>query len=65
VTLWVNGAERADVAAVTVEELVAELGLQPRAVLVELNGMALRREEWGNRMSDGDRIEIVRIVAGG
>jgi thiamine biosynthesis protein ThiS len=65
VTLWVNGAQRESLAAATVGELVAELGLQPRAVLVERNGVALRNDEWGAALNAGDRIEIVRIVAGG
>jgi sulfur carrier protein len=35
-------------------------------VLVEHNGDALRREEWpGRSLAEGDRLEIIRIVAGG
>jgi thiamine biosynthesis protein ThiS len=61
----VNGETREIAAAGTVGELVAELGVPARAVLVEQNGVALRREEWGLPLKAGDRIEIVRIVAGG
>ena len=63
-TLSVNGAPR-ETAVATVGELVEELGLQPKAVLVEHNGVALRREEWSLPLNAADRIEIVRIVAGG
>ena len=46
--------------------LIAELALPAPALLVEHNGLALRRDEWPQRtLADGDRIEIVRIVAGG
>ena len=64
--LFLNGdiqeiADAADVAA-----LIKVLRLPAPAMLVEHNGEALRREEWPTRvLADGDRIEIVRIVAGG
>jgi len=61
----VNGDER-EVQAADVAHLVTELGLLPAVTLVEHNGMALRREEWTARpLSAGDRLEIIRIVAGG
>jgi len=64
--LQVNGEEREIAAAHDVATLVAELGLPARAVLVEHNGMALRREEWpGRALAEGDQVEIIRIVAGG
>lgn len=63
--LVVNGEAR-DFAAADISELLTSLGLPPAAVLVEHNGLALRREEWtGHPLRDGDRLEIVRIVAGG
>lgn len=61
----VNGTERA-VESRQVEELVAELGLPLAAVLVEHNGVALLRSEWEvTRLAEGDRVELVRMVAGG
>ena len=64
-TLLVNGEER-EVSARDIEELVVALGLPPAAALVEHNETALRRDEWASRtLRDGDRVEIVRIVAGG
>ena len=43
-----------------------DLNLPPRSVVVELNGEAVAPSEFPDRMiQSGDRIEIVRIVAGG
>jgi len=34
--------------------------------LIEHNGVALRRREWMKRtLNEGDRIEILRVAAGG
>ena len=64
-TLILNGSER-EVRASQVEELVAELGLPLAAALVEHNGTALLRSEWvGTTLYEGDRLEIIRMVAGG
>jgi thiamine biosynthesis protein ThiS len=63
--LVLNGKER-EVTAAQVEELVAELGLPLSAALVEHNGTALLRSEWTKTgLRDGDRLEIIRMVAGG
>ena len=60
-----NGEPRA-VAAADIAALVAELALPAPVTLVEHNGLALRRAEWPHRpLAGGDRVEIVRIVAGG
>jgi len=64
--LSINGDWREDLRAENVEELIAELGLPAPAMLVEHNGEALRRSEWVDRsLSENDRLEIIRIVAGG
>jgi sulfur carrier protein len=64
--LVVNGEERVVERAGDLVELIAELGLPAQAVLVEHNGVALRRNEWdGRALAEGDRLEIIRIVAGG
>ena len=48
------------------EALVAELGLPLAATLVEHNGTALLRSEWlKTQLQDRDRLEIIRMVAGG
>jgi thiamine biosynthesis protein ThiS len=63
--LVLNGQER-EVQATQVEDLVAELGLPLSAALVEHNGTALLRSEWAmTNLQNGDRLEIIRMVAGG
>ena len=63
--LVLNGKDR-EVNATHVETLVAELGLPLAAALVEHNGTALLRSEWaGTNLQEGDRLEIIRMVAGG
>jgi len=63
--LVLTGQDR-EVRATQVEELVAELGLPLAAALVEHNGTALLRSEWAeSKLRNGDRFEIIRMVAGG
>ena len=52
--------------AKTIAELVDRYQLPPQSILVEHNGLAVHRHEWSERpLSQGDRIEFIRIVAGG
>lgn len=61
-----NGKERAAGDGSTVSDFVRDLGLDPRFVIIELNGAALERVRFEQvRLADGDRIEIVKAVAGG
>lgn len=65
--LTVNG-ERRDVAAgTTLAGFLAELSLDPRMVVVELNRTILRdRTAYGSIALDaGDSLEIVHFVGGG
>jgi thiamine biosynthesis protein ThiS len=64
--VWING-ERAEMSDVTnVAELAAHYGLQPNTVLIEHNATALLQREWvERRLAEDDRIEFVRMVAGG
>ena len=64
--LWVNG-ERTEVDGLTnVTELAKHYGLQPNSVLIEHNQVALHQREWSERkLAEGDRVEFVRVVAGG
>jgi sulfur carrier protein len=65
-TVTINGEAHDIARAHDVAGLIEELGLPAPAILVEHNGLALRREEWtGRLLAEGDRIELVRIVAGG
>ena len=50
----------------TLLDLLAHLGLDPRAVVVELNREIVRRPELGaTAVSAGDAIELVHFVGGG
>ena len=64
--LMVNGDPRELSGPATIAQLVAALELPARAILVEHNGVALRRDEWpACFLQENDRIEFIRIVAGG
>ena len=65
--LRINGAE-AEVAVVTIAELLAEQGIDPKArfLAVAVNGAVVRRAEWQMAaLSAGDTVEIVRPFQGG
>jgi thiamine biosynthesis protein ThiS len=50
----------------TLEEFLLAQELRPRSVVVEHNGDAVAPSEFGRRqLQAGDRLEIVKIVAGG
>ena len=50
----------------SIEEFLISQGLLPRSVVVEHNGEAVAPSEFSNRqLNAGDRLEIVKIVAGG
>ena len=52
--------------AKTISELIKRYELPPQSILVEHNGLALHRHEWSERsLVEGDRIELIRVVAGG
>jgi sulfur carrier protein len=52
--------------AETIAELIDRYQLPPQSVLVEHNGLAVHRHEWLERsLAEGDRVEFVRVVAGG
>ena len=64
--ILVNGEEADTQGAVNVAELAERYRISPQSVLIEHNGTALHQREWRLRsLADGDRIEIVRVVAGG
>jgi thiamine biosynthesis protein ThiS len=61
-----NGEPRSLVEPTTISALVRELNLIPATLLIEHNGLALHREEWNSRaLCDGDKVEFIRVVAGG
>jgi sulfur carrier protein len=61
-----NGTTRVIEPGVLLGELIRELDLDPRWVVAELNGEPLPRDRFAHtQLSDGDRLELVRPVAGG
>jgi len=65
-TISLNGETVDAREAKTIAELVDRYQLPPQSILVEHNGLAVHRHEWSERpLSQGDRIEFVRVVAGG
>lgn len=65
-TVWLNGEEADTRGAETIAQLAGRYGLQPHTVLVEHNGIALHQREWAvQQLCDSDRIEFIRVVAGG
>jgi sulfur carrier protein len=66
VQLTVNGRPSEVPEGMTVPGLIESLGLRVGSVVVEHNGTALLRSELpGVQLADGDRLELVRAVAGG
>jgi sulfur carrier protein len=52
--------------AKTIAELVDCYQLPRQSIVVEHNGLAVHRHEWSERsLAEGDRIEFIRVVAGG
>ena len=63
--IQLNGEPR-QVSAATIENLVLELGFDPRKVAVERNLEIVPRSLHATTaLSDGDRIELVQFVGGG
>lgn len=64
--LIVNGEPRRFERALTAAQLLVELELDPRAVVVELNRRIVRRPELDRtQLDEGDTVELVHFVGGG
>jgi len=65
-TITANGESIAAQLPCTIEEFLIAQNLLPRSVVVEHNGEAVAPSEFSRRvLNAGDRLEIVKIVAGG
>ncbi len=61
-----NGKDREVDGPMSLARLVEMFKLGPQAVIAEINGMVVRKEEWGQtELVEGDRIELVSLVGGG
>lgn len=65
-TLQINAESRDFPDGLTLAGLIAQLGMKPDRVAVELNLAIAPRGHWGTTvLKDGDRLEIVQFVGGG
>ena len=65
-TVIANGKSIAAKLPCSLEEFLVAQKLLPRSVVVEHNGEAVAPSEFSRRpLQPGDRLEIVKIVAGG
>jgi sulfur carrier protein len=65
-TITANGKSVPAEVPCSIEAFLLSQGLLPRSVVVEHNGEAVPSSEFARRqINAGDRLEIVRIVAGG
>ncbi|HEV8422549.1 MAG TPA: sulfur carrier protein ThiS [Chthoniobacterales bacterium] len=61
-----NGEPIDCASGLTITDLIRARNLPLETILVERNGIALRRRDWPNeQLSEGDRIEILQVAAGG
>ena len=65
-TISLNGESVDTREAKTIAELINRYQLPPQSILVEHNGLAVHQHEWPERLlAEGDKVEFVRVVAGG
>jgi len=64
--LHLNGEKRNFPDGLTISTLVAQLGMKPDRVAVELNLEIIPRARWeATTLKDGDKLEVVHFVGGG
>lgn len=63
--LTINGEVR-EIVSTSLSGLLDELSLPSPLMLVEYNGKALHRSEWPSvLLAEGDRLELMKVAAGG
>ena len=66
IEILVNGEARRIGSPATLLDLLGQLTLDPRTVVVELNREIVRRPKLGETtLAQGDRVELVHFVGGG
>jgi thiamine biosynthesis protein ThiS len=65
-SIFVNGHAQQVSGNATLGEVATSFSLDAKRLLVELNGQTLARDEWPDHiLQHGDRVEFIRVVAGG
>jgi len=66
ITLRINGKESSVSAGSTLQDLIEKMQLDERYLVVEWNGEPRGRDSFASTvLREGDRLELVRPVAGG
>lgn len=66
IVIFANGKPLQVESPVSLQNTVLQLKLVPNMILAELNGEVVSRDVWGTTpLEHGDRLELVRVVAGG
>ena len=66
ISVFINGAAREFDQAISVADLVQEMGLGGKRIALERNGEIVPRSQFDQQMlADGDKLEIVVAVGGG
>ncbi|GAC1657584.1 MAG: sulfur carrier protein ThiS [Candidatus Dormibacteraceae bacterium] len=64
--LQINGKSMTLAEETALSTYLGDLGVDPRAVAVEVNGRILERSDIANTvLRDGDIVEVVKMVGGG
>ena len=64
--LTINGKDKVFDDALSLTQLIEQLGMKGDRVAVELNREIVSRAQWAETsLKDGDRLEIVHFVGGG
>lgn len=61
-----NGEKKAVEEQTTLSELIESYNLDPRTMVAEVNGQIIEHTGFpGQKLQEGDRIELIRFVGGG
>jgi len=62
----INGDSKEFERTLSVSELISELQIPTRGLIIELNGSVLGRDRFdATTLTEGDRVELIRFVGGG
>jgi thiamine biosynthesis protein ThiS len=63
--LIINGQLRDFTSPLTISQLLQQLDLSPKRVVIELNTKILTAEAHTAQLKDGDTLELIQFVGGG